>query len=375
MFRCCCLIRSIRNFAWIHDFDVSVDNVILGTTGARAGAISFDLPAGHTVHADDGSGHPEARGRREIVLAAVSPSATTDFGLLHASGSPGFLHTSTIPLSFRVQSMELAAASLTGVFDKVAYQYDVAFSTRDPRRAMGIESNDQRMRQPNVAPIPFALSTLGLDTTVNFDAASGRLHFPASATNWQAYSLDIVQGQLMDGDALSSEHYSFHQSATCDGCVADTDGTYFNRSASAAAIGWDGASVAAFATLGANPEWGPYDANGGRNIYRRSGDHTHSAVMQVPGFHAQGTGGSSDTSVVQYLLGMRAAELVSAAVVPGQQHLLASAEARSGNHFMAGISVGPSLYSSGIHNQPVVGTLGSDLTQRGNPADPNVPAS
>ncbi len=352
-------------------FAVEVAGVVLGATGARPGQLSFELPEGHTHHADNGSGRPEARGRRRVAFSAISPATADDFSQLQASGVAGFIHARSLPITFGLDSMSLTATGLSGLFGGTVYHHTISFSSRDPRSRSRLRSNDQRMRLPSAGPMAFSLLTSGLQTTVAFDAGGSRLHFPAVDANWGAYSLDIVDGQFVDGELLSPESYAFDQSADCPGCDETADAVAFNLAASDAAMGWDGASVARVTALGTNPQWGPQHPGTGQQIYSRFGDTNHAAVVEVPGFHARGTGGSSDVPVTEYLLGMRAAEWTGAAVVPGSQHLLSSAESRAGNHFMAGISMGPSLYSSGLFNQPVVGTLGSDLTQPGIPADPS----
>jgi hypothetical protein len=349
---------------------VEVDNVILGTTGARPGTLTMQLPPGHTLHADDGNGRPEPRGRTSVEFTTVSPANTADFDLLQASGVTGFLHAGSIPLSFQLQTMALTATVLGGRFDKVVYQYDLALEPKDDRKSNGFISNDQRFKKPSAGPTAYSISVSGLAATIGFDAESGGLHFPALGSNWGAFSLAVQDGALVDGGSLSSEAYSLSQSPDCPGCASGGSSTFFNLTAEAGGIGWDGASVARITELGNNPEWGPHDPGSGHKIYRRLDDHTHPAVVHAPGFHAQGTGGSSDTAVVQYLLGMRAAEWDGQAVNPGAHHGLSSDDSRRGNHFMAGVSVGPSLYSTGPSNQVDVGTLGTDLSQPGNASPP-----
>ena len=350
---------------------VEVDNVILGTTGARPGTLTMQLPAGHTLHADDGNGRPEPRGRTSVEFTTVSPANTADFDLLQASGVTGFLHAGSVPLSFSLQTMALTATALGGRFDEVVYQYDLALEPKDLRQSKGFISNDQRLKKPSVAVTPYSISVSGLATTIGFDAESGRLHFPALGSNWGAFSLTLQDGALVDGGSLSPETYSLSQSPDCPGCAPGGSPTLFNLTASAGAMGSDGASIARIEKLGTNPEWGPDDdSNPGRKIFRRLDDQDHPAVVHAPGFHAQGTGGSSDTAVVQYLLGMRAAEWDGQAVNPGAHHGLSSDDSRRGNHFMAGVSVGPSLYSTGPLNQVDVGTLGTDLSQPGNANSP-----
>ncbi|HIF98130.1 MAG TPA: hypothetical protein EYQ54_14090, partial [Myxococcales bacterium] len=352
---------------------VEVDNVILGATGARPGTLTMQLPAGHTLHADDGGGRPEPRGRTSVEFPTVLPASTADFDLLVASGVTGFLHVGSIPLSFHVQTMALTATVLGGRFNDVVYQYDLALEPKDSRQSNGFISNDQRLKKPSSGNTAYTISASGLATTLGFDAESGRLHFPALGSIWGPFSLTLQDGALVDGGSLSPETYSLSQSPDCPGCAPGGSPTLFNLTASAGAMGWDGASIARIEKLGNNPEWGPDDASKpGRKIFRRLDDQEHPAVVHAPGFHAQGTGGSSDTAVVQYLLGMRAAEWDGQAVNPGAHHGLSSDESRRGNHFMAGVSVGPSLYSWGNSNQVHVGTLGADLSQ---PVDPNVPAS
>ena len=351
-------------------FAVNVSNVVLGVTGARPGQLSLELPEGHTHHADDGSGRPEARGSRQITFAAVSPAATIDFDLLQAGGLAGFLHARSNPLSFELVSLALTATSLDGQFGGAVYPYNVSFSPRDPRIRTGLQSNDQRMHLPRPGTFLFSLLPSGLQTTVDFDPGNGYLHFPALKSTWSNYSLNIIDGRLEDGATLSAENYAFNQSSDCPGCNEDKYGVGFNLPASHAATGWDGASVARVLALGANPEWGPLDPGTGAQIYARFGDANHPAVVEVPGFHAQATGGAGNVSVAEYLLGMREAEWTGAAVSLGAQHLLPSTESRSGNHFMAGVSVGPDVYSSGPLNLPSVETLGSDLSQRAIPTDP-----
>ena len=356
----------------LNGFPVEVENVILGPTGARPGTLSMQLPGGHTLHADDGSGRPEPRGITSLEFNTVSPANTHDFDLLEATGVSGFLHSGSVPLSFRLQTMALTATSLGGLFDDVVYQYDLALEPKDSRISNGFISNDQRLKKPSAGTSPYSISVSGLTTNIDFDAENGRLHFPALGSNWGAFSLTVEDGELVDGGILSHEGYSLSQSPDCPGCAPGGSPTIFNLAAEAGGLGWDGASVARITELGNNPEWGPDDPGAGHTIYRRLYDHKHPAVVAAPGFHAQGTGGAEGTPVAEYLLGMRAAEWDGVTVQPGTHHGVSTAESRRGNHFMAGISVGPSLYSTGNFNQVDVGTLGSDLSL---PGDANSPGS
>jgi hypothetical protein len=186
--------------------------------------------------------------------------------------------------------------------------------------------------------------------------------------SWDPFTVNVSEGRLVDGQTISGTTYSFRQSADCAVCEsggAEADRDYTLTIDGGEGIGSDGAVMAQTGALGTEPAWGPLvPVPGGEteNVFRRPSDSGAAGMIFLPGFEAQGTGGSGQVPVVQYLLGARqATSAAPGEIAPGTHFRADSRTAGHGNEFLAGVTVGPQTYRSSSTDQPVAG-LGEDLS-------------
>ncbi|MCB1739305.1 MAG: hypothetical protein KDK91_02970, partial [Gammaproteobacteria bacterium] len=357
--------------------DVEFASVLFTPGGGLLGDLTLTLPDNTSFHrtAQPGGG-PRARGSGTLEAATAFSPAPVDFDSasftvnLSQAGLPGYLQAEGLPLAFEIGAASLSAAGLTGSWSDVHYLYDVAFSGQDPRFLYGAPSNDARFANPSSAPSTDALRQLlitgaGLSSQAAFLAGSGRSHFPATQMRYSDFEVAIADGRLVANQTLpgsAEDRYFFHQSPLCTDCgdPGQLPARAFTLPVEAGqGLGADGAVIAAIAEIGENPAWGPDD--GVARMFERSDDADLPGVLYLPGFIAEGTA-DEGLSVPEVLLGMRVASSDGTVLQPAELFRLASTEARAGNHFMAGLNVGPQwlVDASGA---PAVG-LGSSLAGR-----------
>ncbi len=359
---------------------VEVVNTVLDPSGASPGLITVDLPPDVSYHDPEPTapGKPHPSGRVQLVGLPPDQASLNDFANLTTTFAGGFLQAWAVPFSLSVSSLVFAQDLVSGDFGTVAYRYDYAFFPNDPRDPAGqnrLKTNDRRysyaVGAASQTDTTFFLDAAGLHAQVDFQADSGYGHFPEVAMNWSAFSVDI-DGTLLAADQTlphSANTYQLEQLTACDGCEAgapDPTISYLLTFAVGQGLASDGGVLGVFSGLSSEPAWGPAPNNQqlGVKTFQRNGDVGRSGVLYLPGFLAQGTGPGDTASVPRYLLGMRAALDVGGVPMPDTHHSLqTTGEARRGNHFMAGVNMGPEIYSTGPNNQPVFTSFGETLAE------------
>jgi len=355
-------------------FDVTVPTTQLKSDGAHPSAtMTVTLPENLSYHLDDGTARPMPQGDG-FINVTLPNTVNNDYSTLAGSLTGGFLHSEMLPFSFGVNLLAIDSTGINGNYAKVVYVYDRIFDAQDQRRLdrNGVVSNDIRFFSPQLPPSPvFSIDpSAGLRVPeVDFQAFAGigkfrhQTHFPAAKITWNAFSVAVLAGKLVDQQLLAGgSSYHFKMNTDCAGCDSNSavSPDYILSQLSArGGLGWDG-SVATPVHGIVDPYWGPWDSTNSVNIFKRSGDAATFGILYLPGFVAQGTGTASGISVPEYLLGMRKVVQNAGNLLPSVFYALKTTTSRRGNYFMAGVNVGPELYSNPINKKPVIG-LGSSL--------------
>jgi hypothetical protein len=338
---------------------VEVLGTRLDASGATPGLLRLALPDGHSHHAADAAGRPVPRGRDVLEISLVS-IGLTDFAQLESEGGAGFLHANGMPLSFEVTELKLTQDAIIGSVASAHYHYDLPFHASDRRFGVDVRSNDTRLR--HVTSIhELRLDSNGLQIPrVDFAAGSARTHFPRMRSDFAAFDLRVENGALAEGQLLpAGGRYILGQVSSCPGCprvppVGVRRAPLYDVAVGPQGVGSDGAVVARVERLGENPRWGPHAVSGGRNLFARTTDASLPGVLFLPGYRAHGSGGEGNRPVSEYLLGMRAVDEDAGALLPSAHHALGDDESHLGNHFMAGITVGPEFYHA-VDGRPAAG--------------------
>ena len=347
--------------------EVTVEATTLSSSGAvPSGAVTATLPEDHTTHAIDLDDNPIPRGSRNVNMNASS--AVGDYNdLVLSKALPVFLHADALPFMLRTVSLSLDNSGFFGDYDKINYVYDVTFNVNDIRskEAYRIRTNDAYLSSPSSDINTFTITNLGLQTSVNFNSGSGRSHFPQTKLAWQDFTLPVVNSQI--GTAFipqaTIDLTAFSISEECGTCRSPSFQVNVYHIETQPDIGMgiaaDGA-LAARVNNPLNPSWGPYDFSALKHIFSRGeSDQGIESILYFPGFKATYSGGTDNVSVAEYLMGMRSMTDNGKTIFPQYIHHLSSAMAQRGNYFMAGLTVGPEIYSD-ASAQPVEG-YGSSL--------------
>lgn len=355
------------------DFDVTAGLIQLAPTGIISlGNFVVELPVGLSYHAGvDGS--PVPRGSQSVGLL-LSDNSVDDLSELVATTVVGFLHSRKLPFSVELASMTLNETSLSGTFAGTHYNQARTLDTTDPRhpvynpdRVNGLASNDLRFIE-SAPPTDgnFVITTSGLSLSANFGAAVGATHFPTTLNSWDDFNISVVNSALTDNQPLSGRNaYFFKMASNCAQC--GTEGVepnhYLLSENNVAGLSADGASAMP-AEIPVDPQWGTWDLNANRSIFRRQGDSDKTGYLYLPGFQAIGSGGDADSPVVEYLMASRKIVNDGGVMMPSTVYPLSSYMARRGNYFPPGFTVGPEFYSTGANSQPLIG-IGVDMSNSG----------
>ncbi len=333
-----------------------------GAGGATLSGLSVALPDGTSHHVPDAYGNPVEQGSRTLALAYTGPALLDDLGQIEGQAGSGFLHSGAVPFSLEIDEINLNADELSGNYGDLHYAYDLEWYPFDPRGdpARGVRSNDRRFQAPEAGQTDESFTVLptGLDFAADFDAGSGRMHYPPMQAGWEDFSVQVSQGRLADDQLLgapaANAAYDFTQNADCPGCTSsypDPSVSFHYEPRAAEGLDSDGAVMARVyqPATPKTPQVGSryvFWTSLQSPVFNRADDGTEDGVLYLPGFEAGGTGGDGATPVpvAEYLLGMRDANGSGQSLLPAATHDLSSPTSRFGNHFAAGVTMGPQIY-------------------------------
>ena len=345
-------------------------------TGATPLLTAGVLPPWHSLHGDAG-GRPLPRGVGALLFNQFFPSSGLgDFdGLSMTSTVPLWLQARDLPFSFLLGDYRLDSLGLTLGYAAVHYQNDLPYSVLDERRVSwkGPKTNDIRFVRPvDTADQPdtsLTLDAAGIAGHVVFDASFGRTHFPQTQTRFEKFALDLRDGEIAGAQPLGRSEYEMSLRTTCAECgtATGTDVAYSIASDGAERITRDGSTMLRTSVSG-DAAWGPSLLEGllNVNVFRRLDDAGLRGIFFLPGFRIARSDADPSRSPVDSLLGMRGIVPEGDAFGPADPNthdFLTYDEARRGNRFMAGLTVGPEFYSTevaGNQNQPLRG-VGENL--------------
>ena len=344
-----------------------VDNNVLATTGASHGKVTVDLPPDHSIHALDAAlpNGPVARGSMRLIMQAGSLADLTDFDQFVVNGGVNqFLHSGGLPFSIRLDSVRLDSNGLLGLWDEVHHLHNRAeqINPSFAMNAFGPISNDWRFGNPtnlvSQSNRRYSVDSRGLDIpNIDFDvSARGRSHFPRTeVTTWPAMAVRVEDGRFSADQVVGKASiYSFDMSTQCEGCASGNATPHYALKPSATeGLADDGAILARVGNV-IDPKWGPYVTASSAHIFERLDDVGKAGIFYLPGGVVSGSGGADSARVSHYLMGMRSALDVLGTLMPSSVWSLTHFHSRRGNHFMAGLTLGPDVYSSLANKQPVV---------------------
>ncbi|MDJ0865059.1 MAG: hypothetical protein QNK03_03050 [Myxococcota bacterium] len=344
--------------------DVSLIDVTLLPDGVVPNELEVELHPTTSFHIQSvATGLPLPRGRTQVSFFGALTPASGDFDDvdIQIAGFSGYLRAEGLPFSFLVDSVGVDGSGLKARVIGTHYHYDLPYASGDPRGTRGPRSNDARFRRGGV-PVNDALRVddTGLHATGVFLAASADTHFPRTDMRFGSFAAEVVGSALRPHQRLPllNDRYRFDQLPYCPGCPdAGPVPSFTVPIAQDQALGADGAVLGRSDAVGGEAAWGPRDQADTARIFERTADAGRPGVMYLPGFRALGTAESEN--VPEYLLGMRAKLVVDGLFAPGTHHPLPDPQSRAGNHFMAGLTMGPELLISEI-GVPAVGD-GSSL--------------
>ncbi len=396
----------------------------LDGSGAHPSRLTITLPGGHSFH--PGQKRLFQNGGRKLPFKSKGSGAITidqmdvrlprllddyaDIRQFDVTGV-GYLHAKALPFLLELKTLSLSPERISGTYSSIHYVYDLAFndggsdpSRADPRSTSGVSSNDAHFAHGS-GEGTFSLDQEGLFVpSLQFAEGRGISHFPRMKTSWQDFQVAVAKGRLdPERSFLSLRSYSFTMSTDCPGgCGGGGEDQAFALETTKVGIGEDGGiagrvvrrpffhlapsgntNAETYAGIDSDPGWGPVDGSGEQHMFQRVGDGAFPGILYLPGFEAVGTGGVvgayDPVPVSRYLLGMRQlieADDGSSTLRPEASYLLDAPQSRLGNHFMAGVTMGPQYYRKGVSKQPEAG-VGRMLDGTflrvgfGGPADPD----
>ncbi len=360
-------------------------DVALDEKGIKPVSFGLTLPSGVSYHEANVFAGPVARGSSSVTFGTVRLGKRHDLNTIVGTLTGGFLHGGGLPFYLRVTSLGASTKGVGGKHSGPFYQGNVGFLPDDPRSPLlGLPrttSNELRYgREPLIAQArpTFLLKSTGLFGTVTFGLGAGAMHFPAVSTAWPAFSVVLDSSALKSGSLPADFAVAFEQSPDCPSCPSSAGGVGNTvQPAGKMGVGADGGIVVAVEDV-QEPVWGPAGSDAVR-VFEREGS-SGEGVLYIPGFTLPGTAkprpgapppgviassvpppSATDRSASESLLGSRAVTLKSGVLVPTAHYSLPDSEARRGNHFAAGVTVGPERYADATTGLPKTG-VGTDET-------------
>lgn len=341
--------------------ELTVSAADLTESGVNLGDLSVLLPVAASFHPVSATtGLPRTRGLAELVLTGASWPASNDLNDLSfsfdlgAAGESGFLQPADMPIAFRVDVVTIDDRGLSALWEEVHYHYNQPFGVSDPRAATGAPSNDGRMRFPIDSGLADSERTLlvdrdGLHSQAFFAAGDASTHFPQLEIQFSTFTLGVESSRVAAGQTLpasAADDYTLSQRPHCPDCgdAGSLPIPEFDTSPSVPqGMGADGSVIAHIETIGEEAAWGPDD--GASRMFERTDDSDLPGLLYLPGYRAELPDVSEigGLTVPAYLLGMRAVREEAGAFQPDTLFPLGFPEAQRGNHFMAGLTVGPEL--------------------------------
>lgn len=339
-----------------------------------SGIVPFDartpLPRGHSMHFVDERvppfERPEPYGYPYVYFPRADDVSVTDLSLVgYTLAEPRYLHIRGIPFSIRAENWTLDSAGLLAAATGTHYNHNQPFGELDLRASKPPRSNDNRYwGAPAFIAQPLSITSSGatLPAALGFGGATATAHFPVVSTRFESFTATVTNGRLSTARSgftpTSLRPVAFTLSAGCPECGA-TSGLkrgYSLQADSDWGVSSNGDAAIKVADL-SNAMWGPAVTDGGatKAVFERIGENApdQTGVVVVPGHYLVGTEDAGRTAA-DYLLGAFTVGNEAGSAQVQSVRLNGSYEAKRGNGFFAGLTVGPQTLRN-IIGQPTVG--------------------
>ncbi|MCK6571561.1 hypothetical protein L6V77_10780 [Myxococcota bacterium] len=347
----------------------------LDAVGIVPGDARVPLPAGHSLHYIDERvlpfERPEPYGYPYVYFPRADQAVLTDLGLVSFGiDERRYLHIRGIPFSIRAGHWTLDSGGLLADAAGTHYNHNQPFGELDLRASKPPRSNDNRFwAAPAFIAQVLSITPSGasLSAPLPFGGATATTHFPVVSTRFSGFEASVTNGRISStrsGFAPGSlRPVAFTLNAACPEC-GSTGGLsrgYNLMPESDWGVSSTGDAAIKVSDL-SNAMWGPAVSDGGatKAVFERIGENEpgQTGVVIVPGHYLVGTEAAGRTAA-DYLLGAFNVEHEAGAYYVSNVHLNGSYQAKRGNGFFAGLTVGPQTLRS-VLGQPMIG-FGSSL--------------
>lgn len=343
--------------------DVSIQLMSIDQSGnVLIGDVTVGLPRGHGFHGETNN-VVDAAGRRSAAFRPATQSMPLDGDwstltlipkqttYLHAPGLPFYI---ALPerISFKSPFLSLSGATARYVHDHLS----------------DVVSNDVKFDKPS-EPFTLTLDRNGIDSSKIDFRSNGLLvpgggalpqtHFPRMTLNGNRDFSIRLENSTIIPTTVSDESIMLEYAGECpdNRCETTANATaqQIPLTPKTTVMHSDGALAAVIDSVG-SVKWGMKDPSSDATVFQRN--DAVAGMLYVPGFQIAA---DDPGALTDYLLGSRSVKKGASVMRLGKSYALHHAEAKQGNHYFAGITVGPETLAD-ANGQVAVGDYGSTLT-------------
>lgn len=336
----------------------TLSNTVLGPSDVTYDSASIELPDGVTVHEPvlinpaATANRPNPKGVSVINFVSAGPVATPDDIVLELT-EPKFLYSYGLPFFIVFSGLVIDFDDANGLSFTTAqayhtdffhYYYMATYQTGDSRLVNRLPSNNSPFFAGTFASL--RINGNGLQGTLNFNNSGNTGYFntayPKGRISWGNFQVILADGVIQPATILNVD-YSMTVSGTCpEGvCGENAPGTSYDFTGLALGIADDCALGGQVADSGQTTAWGKY--NGSRYTFEK--DDRGRGMLFFPGSLVSGSeasdGVDEDHTISEYLFGAREFTGVSTLGTHAYLDDSDNRDARNGNHYFAGLTLGP----------------------------------
>ncbi len=332
---------------------VTVNGVTLEPSGMKYSGITITLPRNVTVHNERSDGRVAPSGRSVLSFSGGGPvpdpkdiSVAVGFmggGIFHGYGLPFYVRAGTIKIDFNT-SKGIVMGSSSPVY--VHRQNMDRLAAEDQRRRGGFPSNDILFLNARTALEQTRIDGNGIhgQFMCERESASGlhqrpKTHFPMGFVRWQDFAVTVANSKIQSTD-LGPVEFSMRFTGVCpEGNCGDTPETTLFKVQAPCGLTPDGGFGGGVDDVFEKTRWGRLDSPTQFYTYEKE-DKGLRGILYFPGFLVPKSAAGIYT-LSQYLLASRQFDDIN---IPNKLHFLddpGDSDARQGNHYFAGLTLGP----------------------------------
>lgn len=247
-----------------------------------------------------------------------------------------YITSDQLPFAFRITGASLTENGIVVSYDGTVLLDQPMFDATDPRAQASISNTNL---YGSVAAGEFLLSVNGILASIEINAGNAQTAWPKGTLTWQAFSAELLDGQLQDHSTTVS--FNMTQSLDCSS-VACSQGNQQRHSVSGVLnIDAQGSGIGTTQyTSNSRLSWGALSAG---NAWELLGalQQSAQATLVLPGFMQPYLQGNSENAADGLLAHRRLGAFIHSTYGPN------SDEYTLGNFFAAGINIGPEVYVNG----------------------------